>query len=102
MDRNWSWKDLPVVGPVIGSSFAFAYVVGYFYAFDIAWFPFFSLPEHFGPSTSGFTNGDWRICRFPNRTFARRKPLEVGSREHALVCYCMDCHSGNVCRACIC
>lgn len=46
MDRNWSWKDLPVVGPVIGSSFAFAYVVGYFYAFDIAWFPFFSLPEH--------------------------------------------------------
>jgi hypothetical protein len=46
MDNNWSWKDLPVVGPMIGSSFAFAYVVGYFYAFDIAWFPFFSLPEH--------------------------------------------------------
>lgn len=46
MDNKWSWKDLPVVGPVIGSSFAFAYVVGYFYAFDIAWFPFFSLPEH--------------------------------------------------------
>jgi hypothetical protein len=46
MDHDWSWKDLPVVAPVIGSSFAFAYVVGYFYAFDIAWFPFFSLPEH--------------------------------------------------------
>jgi hypothetical protein len=46
MDQNWSWKDLPVVAPVIGSGFAFAYVVGYFYAFDVAWFPFFSLSEH--------------------------------------------------------
>jgi hypothetical protein len=46
MDQQWSWKDLTVIVPVTASSFAFAYVVGYFYAFDIGWFAFFSLPEH--------------------------------------------------------
>ena len=46
MDQQWSWKDLTVIVPVTASSFAFAYVVGYFYAFDISWFAFFSLPEH--------------------------------------------------------
>jgi hypothetical protein len=46
MDQDWSWKDLTVVAPVTASIFAFAYVVGYFYAFDIAWFAFFSFPEH--------------------------------------------------------
>ena len=50
-EDKWPWsklepKDLAVVGPVILSTFAFAYVVGYFYAFDIDWFPFFTLPEH--------------------------------------------------------
>ena len=30
----------------MASIFAFTYVVGYFYAFDIAWFPFFSFAEH--------------------------------------------------------
>lgn len=41
-----SWKDLTVIGPTMASVFAFTYVVGYFYAFDIAWFPFFSFTEH--------------------------------------------------------
>jgi hypothetical protein len=46
IDKEWSLKDLTVVVPFVASSFAFAYVVGYFYAFDIAWFAFFSFPEH--------------------------------------------------------
>jgi len=46
MDKEWSLKDLTTVVPFVASSFAFAYVVGYFYAFDIAWFAFFSFPEH--------------------------------------------------------
>jgi hypothetical protein len=32
--------------PIVATSFAFAFVVGYFSAFDVSWFPFFSLPEH--------------------------------------------------------
>ena len=50
MEESWwerlSWKDLTVIGPTMASVFAFTYVVGYFYAFDIAWFPFFSFTEH--------------------------------------------------------
>jgi hypothetical protein len=46
MDKEWSWNELPTVIPFVASSFAFAYVVGYFYAFDISWFTFFSLSEH--------------------------------------------------------
>jgi hypothetical protein len=46
MNGEWLLKDLAVVAPLIGSGFAFAYVVGYFSAFDISWFPFFSLSEH--------------------------------------------------------
>jgi hypothetical protein len=44
--KELTWKDLTVAGPVIGSIFAFAYVVGYFFAFDIAWFSFFTFSEH--------------------------------------------------------
>ena len=32
--------------PLLASGFAFMYVVGYFLAFDLAWFAFFSLSEH--------------------------------------------------------
>jgi hypothetical protein len=46
MDNEWSLKDLTVAVPFVASSFAFAFVVGYFYAFDIAWFAFFSFTEH--------------------------------------------------------
>jgi hypothetical protein len=46
MDEKWSWSDLAVIGPFLTSSFAFAYVVGYFYAFDIGWFPFFTVSDH--------------------------------------------------------
>ncbi len=46
MDKEWSLKDLTVVVPFVATSFALAYVVGYFYAFDIAWFAYFSFPEH--------------------------------------------------------
>lgn len=46
MDQEWSSKDLTTVVPIAATSFAFAYVVGYFLAFDIFWFPFFSLSEH--------------------------------------------------------
>jgi hypothetical protein len=46
MDQEWPLKNLTAVVPVMASSFAFAYVVGYFYAFDISWFSFFSLSEH--------------------------------------------------------
>jgi hypothetical protein len=36
---------VPIV-PIVAAGFAFAFVVGYFLAFDIFWFPFFSLSEH--------------------------------------------------------
>ena len=39
-------KGLTAVIPLLMSGFAFAYVVGYFLAFDLAWFPFFTLSEH--------------------------------------------------------
>jgi hypothetical protein len=45
-DQDWSWKDLIPVAPMVAGAFAFAYVVGYFLAFDISWFPFFTLSEH--------------------------------------------------------
>lgn len=34
------------VAPMVAGAFAFAFVVGYFLAFDIAWFAFFTLSEH--------------------------------------------------------
>jgi len=40
-----SWTDLVIHAPALASLFALTYVVGYFYAFDIAWFPFFSFTE---------------------------------------------------------
>ena len=46
MEKKWSFNELTVAVPIATSGFAFAYVVGYFFAFDIAWFPFFSLSEH--------------------------------------------------------
>jgi hypothetical protein len=46
MEKEWSLNELAVVIPILASGFAFAFVVGYFLAFDIAWFPFFSLSEH--------------------------------------------------------
>lgn len=46
MEEEWSLNELAVVVPIVASGFAFAFVVGYFLAFDIAWFPFFSLSEH--------------------------------------------------------
>jgi hypothetical protein len=45
-DQEWLFKDFPAVVPIAASGFAFAFVVGYFLAFDISWFPFFSLSEH--------------------------------------------------------
>jgi hypothetical protein len=45
-DQGWSWKDLIPVAPMVAGAFAFAYVVGYFLAFDISWFAFFTLSEH--------------------------------------------------------
>jgi hypothetical protein len=46
MEKEWSLNELAVAVPIVASCFAFAYEVGYFFAFDIAWFPFFSLSEH--------------------------------------------------------
>jgi hypothetical protein len=46
MEKEWSLNELAVAVPIATSCFAFAYEVGYFFAFDIAWFPFFSLSEH--------------------------------------------------------
>jgi hypothetical protein len=40
------WDTLAREGTALASLFAFAYVIGYFYAYDIAWFPFFTLSEH--------------------------------------------------------
>jgi hypothetical protein len=45
-DQEWSAQSLAAVVPILASTFAFAFVVGYFLAFDISWFPFFSLSEH--------------------------------------------------------
>jgi hypothetical protein len=39
-------NELAAVIPLLASAFAFSYVVGYFLAFDLAWFSFFSLSEH--------------------------------------------------------
>jgi hypothetical protein len=44
--EDWWWKNLATLGPIVASAFAFAFVVGYFSAFDITWIPFFSLSEH--------------------------------------------------------
>jgi hypothetical protein len=44
--KKLTWNDIAVCGPVLVTIFAFSYVVGYFYASDISWFPFFSLSEH--------------------------------------------------------
>jgi hypothetical protein len=44
--QEWSVQSLATVIPILASTFAFAFVVGYFLAFDISWFPFFSLSEH--------------------------------------------------------
>jgi hypothetical protein len=41
----WTWNDLTTAVPVIATSFAFAFNVGYFTA-DIGWFSIFSLQEH--------------------------------------------------------
>jgi hypothetical protein len=46
MEREWSSRDLLTFAPVIATSFAFAFNVGYFWAIDIGWFALFSLPEH--------------------------------------------------------
>jgi hypothetical protein len=46
MNEEWSSKDLIAIVPIVSGGFAFSYVVGYFLAFDISWFPFFSLSEH--------------------------------------------------------
>jgi hypothetical protein len=46
IDAKFLLKDLTVIIPFVASSFAFAFVVGYFYAFDVSWFAFFSLSEH--------------------------------------------------------
>jgi hypothetical protein len=40
------WDTLMREGTALASLFAFAYVIGYFYAYDITWFPFFTLTEH--------------------------------------------------------
>lgn len=45
-DQEYSLKDLTPVVPIVASSFAFSFVVGYFSAFDISWFTFFTLSEH--------------------------------------------------------
>ena len=39
-------SQIAIVAPTFASTCAFGYVVGYFYAFDIAWFPFFGLSDH--------------------------------------------------------
>jgi hypothetical protein len=52
MNQLWPLKELNLlkddttVIPFLLSGFAFAYVIGYFLAFDLAWLPFFSLSEH--------------------------------------------------------
>ncbi len=45
-DLGISWVNLIFHGPIFGSIFAFAFVIGYFYSINITWFPFFSLAEH--------------------------------------------------------
>jgi hypothetical protein len=47
LKEDW-WKQLiTFIGiPTILGFFAYAYVIGYFLASDIAWFPFFTLSEH--------------------------------------------------------
>jgi cytochrome bd-type quinol oxidase subunit 1 len=44
-DDDWFQKLVAIV-PMVAPAFAFAFVVGYFFAFDISWFPLFSLSEH--------------------------------------------------------
>lgn len=47
--RAWSLKELiaaaPIV-PIVASSFAITYNLGYLLAFDLSWFSFFSLTDH--------------------------------------------------------
>jgi hypothetical protein len=52
MNQPWPLKELNLLKDdttvifFLLSGFAFAYVIGYFLAFDLAWLPFFSLSEH--------------------------------------------------------
>jgi hypothetical protein len=46
MEREWSWTDFTAAAPVIATSFAFAFNVGYFSSIDVGWFTLFSLSEH--------------------------------------------------------
>jgi hypothetical protein len=39
-------KELAILAPIVGSSAALAYNVGFFYAIDISFFSFFTLSEH--------------------------------------------------------
>jgi hypothetical protein len=46
LEQHWPWEDWIRSVIATAPAFAFAFVVGYFYAFDIAWFAFFGLSEH--------------------------------------------------------
>jgi hypothetical protein len=45
-DLGMAWVDFIFHGPLFGSIFAFAFVIGYFYSINITWFTFFSIEEH--------------------------------------------------------
>jgi len=44
--KDLSWSEITTAVPLLSAGASFAYVVGYFLASDLSWFPFFSLPEH--------------------------------------------------------
>lgn len=45
MERESSLKDLIPIAPVIATTFAFAYTVGFFSNIDINWYSLFTLSE---------------------------------------------------------
>jgi hypothetical protein len=81
MNQAWPLKELTLlkedttVIPFLLSGFAFAYVIGYFLAFDIAWLPFFSLSEHI---VFGLRALPFAVAALVALLFAREFPQLLG------------------------
>jgi hypothetical protein len=81
MNQAWPLKELSLlkedttVIPFLLSGFAFAYVIGYFLAFDLAWLPFFSLSEHI---VFGLRALPFAVAALVALLFAREFPQLLG------------------------
>jgi hypothetical protein len=89
MNQAWPLKELTLlkddttVIPFLLSGFAFAYVIGYFLAFDLAWLPFFSLSEHI---VFGLRALPFAVAALVTLLFAREFPQLLGRAIVIWIC----------------